>query len=91
VQIGGWWVRDSALRRYTFPAGTAVPAKGAVYVHVGRGKATATHKYWGLPAPAFDNPTTDALAIGDGGYLFDPRGDLRAWMIYPCVLACTTG
>jgi micrococcal nuclease len=91
VQIGGWWVRDSALRRYTFPAGTAVPAKGAVYVHVGKGKATATHKYWGLPAPAFDNPTTDALAIGDGGYLFDPRGDLRAWMIYPCVLACTTG
>jgi endonuclease YncB( thermonuclease family) len=91
VQLGGWWVRDSALRRYTFPAGTAVPARGAVYVHVGKGRATATRKYWGLTAPAFDNPTSDALAIGDGGYLFDPRGDLRAWMIYPCVVSCTTG
>jgi micrococcal nuclease len=89
VQIGGWWVRDSALRRYTFPAGTAVPARGAVYVHVGKGRSTAAHKYWGLAAPAFDNPTSDALAIGDGGYLFDPRGDLRAWMLYPCVIACT--
>jgi endonuclease YncB( thermonuclease family) len=86
--IGGWWVRDSGLRRYTFPAGTVVPARGAVYVHAGKGKATATHKYWGQPAPIFANPTFDAKAIGDGGYLFDPRGDLRAWMLYPCVFAC---
>lgn len=90
VPIGGWWVRDSALRRYTFPAGTVVPAGGAVYVHVGRGSATATHKYWGLSAPVFANPTFDARAIGDGGYLFDPRGDLRASMLYPCVTSCPT-
>ncbi len=89
VPIGGWWVRDSGLRRYTFPAGTVVPARGEVFVHVGRGTATATHKYWGQPAPVFANPTFDARAIGDGGYLFDPRGDLRAWMHYPCVVACT--
>ncbi len=89
VPVGGWWVRDSALRRYTFPAGTVVPARGAVYVHVGRGTATATHKYWGQPGPVFANPTSDAKAIGDGGFLFDPRGDLRAWMHYPCVVACT--
>jgi endonuclease YncB( thermonuclease family) len=44
VSIAGWWVRDSGLRRYTFPAGTVVPARGSVYVHVGKGKATATHK-----------------------------------------------
>ncbi len=88
VPVGGWWVRDSGLRRYTFPAGAVVPARGAVYVHVGRGTATATHKYWGQPAPVFANPTFDNRAIGDGGYLFDPRGDLRAWMHYPCVVAC---
>lgn len=87
--IGGWWVRDSGLRRYTFPAGTVVPAGGAVFVHVGRGDATADHLYWGQPAPVFGNPTFDERAIGDGGYLFDPRGDLRAWMLYPCVVACT--
>lgn len=88
VALGGWWVRDSALRRYTFPVGTVVPAGGSVYVHVGVGSATATHKYWGLSAPVFANPTFDAKAIGDGGYLFDPRGDLRAWMLYPCLSSC---
>ena len=88
VPIGGWWVRDSGPRRYTFPAGTTVPAGGAVYVHVGKGTATATHRYWGQSVPVFANPTFDARAVGDGGYLFDPRGDLRAWMHYPCVVAC---
>jgi endonuclease YncB( thermonuclease family) len=88
VAIGGWWVRDSGLRRYTFPAGTVVPARGSVYVHVGKGTATATHKYWGSSVPLFANPTFDARAIGDGGYLFDPRGDLRAWNHYPCVVGC---
>ena len=88
LPLAGWWVRDSALRRYTFPAGTVVPAQDAVYVHVGSGTPTATHKYWGLTAPAFDNPTFDAEARGDGAYLFDPQGDLRAWMQYPCVLSC---
>ncbi|UQU67924.1 lamin tail domain-containing protein [Couchioplanes caeruleus] len=83
VALGGWWVRDSALRRYTFRAGTAVPAHGSVFVHVGKGTDTATHKYWGQTAPVFDNPTGDEQALGDGGYLFDPRGDLRAWMQYP--------
>jgi endonuclease YncB( thermonuclease family) len=88
VPVGGWWVRDSGLRRYTFPAGTVVPARGAVYVHVGRGSASATHKYWGLPTPIFENATGSAQAVGDGAYLFDPRGDLRSWMQYPCVLSC---
>jgi micrococcal nuclease len=89
VPLAGWWVRDSMLRRYTFPTGTVVRAGGSVYVHVGHGTATATHKYWGLDVPIFANPTFDARAVGDGGYLFDPRGDLRAWQLYPCVIACS--
>ncbi|MFI7546728.1 lamin tail domain-containing protein [Actinoplanes sp. NPDC049599] len=88
LPLAGWWVRDSALRRYTFPKGTVVPARDAVYLHVGSGTPTATHKFWGLTAPAFDNPTSDAEAHGDGAYLFDPQGDLRGWMQYPCVLSC---
>ncbi|MEV8504726.1 lamin tail domain-containing protein [Actinoplanes sp. NPDC051475] len=83
VPVGGWWVRDSGLRRYTFPAGTVVPAAGSVWVHVGKGRDTATHKHWGLTSPVFDNPTDDEQALGDGAYVFDPRGDLRAWMQYP--------
>jgi len=27
--------------------------------------------------------------MGDGAYLFDPGGDLRAWTIYPCAVACS--
>jgi len=88
LPVAGWWVRDSALRRYTFPPGTVVPARDALYVHAGSGTATATHKYWGQTAPVFDNPTADEQARGDGAYLFDQRGDMRAWMQYPCVLSC---
>jgi micrococcal nuclease len=83
VPIAGWWVRDSGLRRYTFPAGTVVPAGGDVYVHIGKGKDTATHKYWGLTKPIFTNVNPASHSVGDGGYLFDVHGDLRAWMIYP--------
>jgi micrococcal nuclease len=90
VSIGRWWIRDSGLRRYVFPAGTTVPAQGSVTLHVGDGTATPTDKYWGLSAPVFGNPTDDARALGDGAYLFDPAGDLRAWMQYPCVLGCAT-
>ncbi|GGN71708.1 hypothetical protein GCM10010112_39280 [Actinoplanes lobatus] len=88
VPLGGWWVRDSGLRRYTFAAGTVAPAGGAVYVHVGKGTDTATHKYWGLTAPVFSNILPALHVNGDGGYLFDPQGDLRSWMIYPCRTAC---
>ena len=88
VAVGGWWVRDSGLRRYTLPAGTVVPARGAVFVHIGKGRNTATHKYWGLTGPIFTNVDPAGHGFGDGGYLFDPQGDLRAWMIYPCVVHC---
>ena len=27
--------------------------------------------------------------MGDGAYLFDPQGDLRAYMTYPCRVTCT--
>jgi endonuclease YncB( thermonuclease family) len=83
VGLGGWWVRDSALRRFTFPAGAAVGAHDAVTVHVGRGSASATDFHWGLDAPAFENATGDGRGLGDGGYLFDPDGDLRGWDVYP--------
>ena len=36
----------------------------------------------------FENVTIGPPRLGDGGYLFDPDGDLRASMIYPCLVAC---
>ncbi|WP_430788950.1 lamin tail domain-containing protein [Actinoplanes sp. G11-F43] len=83
VPVAGWWVRDSALRRYTFPAGTVVAPGGDLYVHVGTGRDTATRKYWGLTQPILSNADPANHSVGDGGYLFDPHGDLRSWMIYP--------
>jgi len=94
VSLAGWWLRDSAYRGprahgYTFPAGTVVPAHGAITLHVGRGQRTATTFFWGLRAPVWENPGVSNRYAGDGGYLFDPQGDLRAWMSYPCLVSCS--
>jgi endonuclease YncB( thermonuclease family) len=94
VPIGGWWVRDSYLIKnargvpgFEFPAGAVVPAGGAIRLHVGCGEARPTRFYWCQPSTVFENvnPRDDS---GDGAYLFDPQGDLRAAGIYPCTVAC---
>ncbi|GIF06559.1 lamin tail domain-containing protein [Actinoplanes siamensis] len=88
VDVSGWWVRDSGLRRYTFKRGTVVPAGGRIYVHVGKGRDTATDKYWGLTAPILTNVDPVRPGAGDGAYLFDPQGDLRQAFVYPCRVRC---
>jgi hypothetical protein len=57
-------------------------------VHAGHGQRSGNDFYWGLATPPFQNPG-DARHLGDGGYLFDPQGDLRGAMVYPCVVACS--
>jgi endonuclease YncB( thermonuclease family) len=89
VSLAHWWVRDSMLRRFTFPAGTVLAPGRTVTVHVGHGADTAESFFWGLGDPAFENANGDGRDLGDGGYLFDPQGDLRAAMVYPCLVACT--
>jgi endonuclease YncB( thermonuclease family) len=90
LPIGGWWLRDSFLARYTFPAYAVVPAGGTITLFVGSRPAsdpnTSTHFYWGRARPIFDN--AGARGMGDGGYLFDRQGDLRLSMLYPCRYAC---
>ncbi len=93
VPLAGWRVRDSAARGYrqrgfVFPAGATVRAGAAVYLHVGYGANTSTRFYWRQSSPVFDNVTSSPTHMGDGGYLFDPQGDLRAWHQYPCRYAC---
>lgn len=88
LSLSRWWFRDSALRRYTFPRWAAIPAHGSVLVRVGRGTSGGGTFYWGLSAPVFETPSYDRRGIGDGGYLFDPRGNLRAWDMYPCLAGC---
>ena len=83
VPLAGWWFRDSALRRYRFPQWAVLGAYGSVTVRMGRGRDRDDVFHWGLPAPPFENPSYDRRGVGDGGYLFDPRGNLRASVIYP--------
>ena len=37
LKLGGWWFRDSALRRYTFPPGAVVLAGGSIRLRIGAG------------------------------------------------------
>ena len=89
VHLGGWWVRDSALRRYVFPDWATLPPGESLTVYVDAGTDTWTEFFWEQRNPIFENPTGGERAMGDGAYLFDPHGDLRAWMTYPCRVACT--
>jgi micrococcal nuclease len=83
VGLRGWWVRDSALRRYKFPRGAVIPPGRAIRVRIGGGRNRPRTFHWGLPDPIFENAKR-RHGIGDGGYLFDRHGDLRAWRMYPC-------
>lgn len=88
LPLGGWWLRDSALRRLRFADYTVVPPGGSITVYDGIGDDTDTEVYWGLRRPAFENVTHDERDMGDGAYLFDPQGDLRSSMVYPCREVC---
>ena len=88
LPLGGWWLRDSALRRLVFPSWAQVMPASHVTIYAGIGDDTEDEFYCGLRGPAFENVTRDETAMGDGAYLFDSQGDLRASQIYPCREAC---
>lgn len=88
VAVGGWTVRDSSARRYRLPAGATVPARGAITVFAGRGASGRGRFFWGSRVAIFENVLPDKPGTGDGAYLYDPQGDLRASMTYPCRVAC---
>jgi hypothetical protein len=88
VPLGRWWVRDSGLRRYRFPRGTVLAPGHTVTVFTGRGRHFGDTFYWGLTGTVFEN-SANGGDVGDGAYLFDPEGDLRAYMVYPCLVQCS--
>jgi endonuclease YncB( thermonuclease family) len=95
LDLSGWWFRDSALRYspgkvpgYRFPAHTTLEPNKAMRLHVGCGTNRPSEDYfWCLNESVFENVEVRKGA-GDGGYLFDPRGNLRSLLIYPCFVAC---
>ena len=88
LPLGGWYVRDTGLRRYTFPPGASIPPNSSIKVYAGQGESFGGEFFWNLTAPVFENTVPDDRGFGDGAYLFDPQGDIRAWMIYPCRIGC---
>ncbi len=88
VYLGGWSVRDS-VHRYLFPDWATLPPGETLTVYSGEGVDTWTEFFWNRRWPLFENTTRDERALGDGAYLFDPQGDLRAYMTYPCRTNCT--
>jgi endonuclease YncB( thermonuclease family) len=89
LPIGGWYLRDSGLRRYVFPAGSVIAPNTSVTVYAGQGGEPFNGEFfWNLSAPVFENISGDDRGMGDGAYLFDPQGDIRAQMIYPCRINC---
>ena len=83
VSLGGWWIRDSSLLRYHFPASAVVPAGGSVTLYIGNGaERPGEAYYWGLPKPPFNNPSKDFRHNGDGAYLFDRKGNMRAHVVW---------
>lgn len=100
LDLSGWFVRDSSLRRgggpptrrrpgRVFPSGTVVPPGRAVRVRIGCGSDTVLEQHWCQDGSVFENVTDRPRNLGDGAYLFDPDGDLRASFIYPCLTGCT--
>jgi endonuclease YncB( thermonuclease family) len=89
VPLAGWYLRDSGLRRYTFPSSAVIAPGGEVTLDVGSGGDGVSTFAWNLRAPVFENATHDEDAMGDGAYLFDPLGNVRATMVYPCRFRCS--
>jgi hypothetical protein len=77
------------LRRFIFPHGTVLAPRSTITVYVGHGIDRPASFYWGLDVPIFQNAGDDGRNLGDGAYLFDPQGDLRRAMVYPCLVDCS--
>ena len=87
LPLDGWYLRDSGLRRFTFPAGSAIPPTARS--RSTRAKAsTSGPSSSGASTRRCSRTPRDDRGMGDGAYLFDPQGDIRAWMIYPCRISC---
>jgi len=89
LDLHRWWFRDSHLRpRLTFPSGAVIPPNESIKVHAGRGQNDEDSFYWGLTESAWENVSGGRKGMGDGGYLFDPQGDVRSFVQFPCQVGC---
>ena len=88
VSLRDWYLRDAGLRSYLFPPQAVIPPSGSLKVNVGTFGDDATIFPWGLRTAVFGNVSRET-GTGDGAYLFDPLGNIRASMVYPCRWQCS--
>ena len=83
--------RRQAQAGLQVPVERGDPRRTARSVVVGKGTNTADTFYWGFPEKEtiFENASNDKKQAGDGAYLFDPDGELRAYTMYPCRVSCS--
>jgi hypothetical protein len=89
VPLAGWYLRDAGMRDFLFASHAVIPPGGRITVDVGTQGDDLTVFPWGQRRPVFTNATHDADAMGDGAYLFDPLGNVRAAMTFPCRWQCS--
>ncbi|MDX6665347.1 MAG: competence protein ComEC, partial [Solirubrobacteraceae bacterium] len=90
VSLAGWYMSDAGRKdlRFHFPADARLGPGQTLTIHSGHGQASGLTFYRNLDGTQFENSANGGGA-GDGAYLFDPKGDLRAHMTYPCLVACS--
>lgn len=88
LKLTGWTVRTGTMRKYYFKKGASVAPGKSLVLHVGHGTDSAGNLFWNQDTSVFPN-MGPPFNLGSGAYLFDPQGDNRAWMLYPCVIGCS--
>jgi hypothetical protein len=90
LSLRGWWLSDAGPKstRFHFPDDAQIGPGQTLTVRTGSGLSGGLTYYRGLAGTVFENSVNGGGA-GDGAYLFDPLGNLRAHMLYPCLVACS--
>jgi endonuclease YncB( thermonuclease family) len=92
VDLSQWYLRDSGYRGphahgFVFPDGAQLRPGHSLRVFVGRGRNRYASYFMGIyRGNIFNEPTGAPAYEGDGAYLFDPIGNLRAFTMYPVVV-----
>ena len=90
VPLDGWYLGNAGPKRerFRFPPGTVIAPGESYTVHTGRGADAGGIYYRGLSHTLFENSANGGGA-GDGAYMIDPDGDVRAHTVYPCRVGCS--
>ena len=96
ANVTGWTIRSGSIRRFRVPAVSgysSLPAGRTLRIYVGRGQNTRYQRYLqygGLIWRDIDvwKQGSPYGSGGEGGYVVDPHGDVRAHQIYGCAALC---